>query len=61
MLEIANEILLKMKLKEHFEGKHTKYILTKEQLIDFAIKYNKTMEKVKKEIEKNERNEGNGL
>jgi len=48
MIELANEILLKMKIKEHFEGKQVKYVLTKEQLIEFVMKYNKIIKEISK-------------
>lgn len=46
MIELANEILLKMKIKEHFEGDKKRYVLTKEQLIEFVMKYNKLVNEV---------------
>ena len=46
MIELANEILLTMKIKEHFEGTQIKYVLTKEQLIEFVMKYNKLIKEI---------------
>ena len=49
MIELASELLMIMRLKEHKEGDQKKYVLTKEQLIEFVMKYNKVLERVNDE------------
>lgn len=49
ILDIADVLLLELKIKEHFEGEKKKYIFTKEELIDFIRKYNKILFKVEDE------------
>jgi len=43
MLEDAEEILTKLLIKEHFENKDKKYVISKEELIKLVIKYNKVL------------------
>jgi len=38
-----------MRLKEHIEGDQKKYVLTKEELIQFVMRVNNLMLKVEKE------------
>ena len=47
MNEIAIEELVKLKIKTHFNKEDKKYIIDKEDLIDFCIKLVKTIEKYK--------------
>ena len=50
-LDIADKILFELKIKEHFEGGNKKYVLTKEQLIDFVRNYNKLLFKIEEEMQ----------
>ena len=46
MLEDAEEILTKLLIKEDFERNNKKFIISKEELIKFVIKYNKILKEV---------------
>ena len=48
MEELANEILLEMRIKERKIGKQKKYIMSKDDLMRFLMKYNEMVIKVKK-------------
>ena len=45
MNDLALEELIKIKIKEHFKKEKEYYKLTKEELIDFCIKFIKTIER----------------
>lgn len=47
MIEIANEILLEMRIKERKQGNQKKFIMTKDELMRFLMKYNELIIKIK--------------
>lgn len=49
MLEDAEEILTKLLIQEHFKKEGKKYLISKEELIKFVIKYNKILKEVENE------------
>lgn len=49
MLEDAEEILTKLLIKEHFKQEDKRYLISKEELIRFVIKYNKILKEVENE------------
>lgn len=48
MEEIANEILFEMRIKERKVGNQKKFVMTKDELMRFLMKYNELILKIEK-------------